>query len=58
VIECGMIVVCVQVLMLYWTPELFHYALKCHDNKCRNYNIVKEVSLVKVMKDNRGSKSC
>jgi hypothetical protein len=53
-----LIVVCVQVRMLYWTPKLFHYALKYKDIKCKNYNIIKEVSLVKVMKDNRGSKSC
>jgi hypothetical protein len=53
-----MIVVCAQILMLYWTPELFHYALEYQNNKCGNYNIIKEESLVKVMKDNRGSKSC
>jgi hypothetical protein len=52
-----MIVVCVQVLMLYWTPEL-RYALEYQDSKCRNYNIIKELTLVKMMKDNRGSKSC
>jgi len=53
-----MIVVCVQVLMLYLILELFRYALEYQDSKCRNYNIIKEVSLVKVMKNNRGSKSC
>jgi len=41
VIECGMIVVCVQVLMLYWILKLFHRAIKYQDNKCRNYNIIK-----------------
>ncbi len=58
VIECGMIIVCVQVLMLYWTLKLFQCTIKYEDNKCRNYNIIKEVGLVKVIKDNRGSKSC
>jgi hypothetical protein len=40
------------------TELLFCCTLECQDNRCKNYNIIKEVCLVKVMKDNRGQKNC